>query len=340
MANILVTGAAGFLGSHLVDKLLFLGHTIVGVDNMLGGDLGNVHEGCWFEEADCCNLEYITRAMKNIEVVYHCAASPHEGLSVFSPILVTKNTYLSTVVTATAAIQAGVKRFVFTSSMARYGNQPMLPFIEDMVCNPVDPYGIAKLAAEKTLLCLGKQHGMEVVIAVPHNIIGSRQKYDDPYRNVAAIMINLMLQGRQPIIYGDGNQRRCFSFVDDCIEPLVKMGFEEGLDGEIINIGPDDSDITINTLAGVISRFTLTSEAMNGVFEPVYMPARACEVKEAWPSADKARRLLGYEPKTRLANGLLKMMEWIHAKGTKPFIYHLPLEIEKNAPLTWKEKMF
>ena len=127
---------------------------------------------------------------------------------------------------ASAAIANGVKRFVYCSSMARYGTQDVTPFTEDMICKPQDPYGICKYSAENILRCLCEVHGMELVIAVPHNIIGPRQKYDDPYRNVASIMINLMLQRRQPIIYGDGLQQRCFSFVKDDVYCLEKLAFQ------------------------------------------------------------------------------------------------------------------
>ena len=148
-----------------------------------------------------------------------------------------------------AAIANKVRRFVMCSSMARYGTNKV-PFTEDMTPRPQDPYGIGKYAAELMLQNLAETHGMEWVIAVPHNIVGPRQKYDDPYRNVASIFINLMLQGRQPYIYGDGNQKRCFSFISDDIAPLKQMASTtQRASVEIINIGPDDEFITINELA-------------------------------------------------------------------------------------------
>jgi len=134
--------------------------------------------------------------------------------------VITKNTYGIATSVLSSAISNKVKRFVFCSSMARYGTQESLPFREEMIPKPQDPYGIAKLASELTVRNLCETHNMEYVIAVPHNIIGPRQKYDDPYRNVASIMINLMLQNRQPVIYGDGEQQRCFSFIEDVVNPL------------------------------------------------------------------------------------------------------------------------
>ena len=211
--KVFITGVAGFLGSHIADALLELGHEVLGCDNLIGGYKDNIPKGVSFYQEDCNNLEKMQHLLRGVDIVYHTACTAYEGLSVFSPKLVVENTMMNTISMASAAIQNGVKRFVYCSSMARYGTQKVIPFTEDMICNPQDPYGIAKLSSEKMLENLCSIHGMELVIAIPHNIIGPRQKYDDPFRNVASIMINLMLQGRQPIIYGDGMQKRCFSFV-------------------------------------------------------------------------------------------------------------------------------
>jgi len=177
-------------------------------------------------------------------------------------------------------------------------------------------------------------HGMEYVIAVPHNIIGPRQKYDDPYRNVASIMINRMLQGKQPIIYGDGEQQRSFSFVHDCVDPLLEMGTQKGLSREIINIGPDDEVTTINELARILA------ELLSFDLHPIYVPDRPQEVRSALCSADKARRLLGYETKVSLREGLSSMVQWIREHGPKPFEYHLPIEIDSPlVPKTWRDRL-
>ena len=196
-----ITGVAGFLGSHLSERLLQQGHRVIGCDNLIGGYLDNVLPGVDFHAIDCVDRSAVAKLMEGVDVVYHCAAHAYEGLSVFSPHLITNNIYSGTVSVLSAAISSKVKRFVHCSSMARYGTQPTVPFTEDMQPLPQDPYGIAKYATELTIANLCRVHGMEYVIAVPHNIIGPRQKYDDPYRNVASIMINMMLQDRQPIIY-------------------------------------------------------------------------------------------------------------------------------------------
>ncbi|MBS3158447.1 NAD-dependent epimerase/dehydratase family protein [Candidatus Woesearchaeota archaeon] len=332
--KIFITGVAGFLGSHLADKMLASGHKVVGCDNLLGGYLDNVSSEVEFYQYDCNFLNSMVKITKDVDVVYHCAATPYEGLSVFSPYLITKNVYEITASVMSAAIQNNVKRFVFTSSMARYGTNKV-PFTEDMEPKPQDPYAIAKYSSELLIRNLANVHGMEYVIAVPHNIIGPRQKYDDPYRNVASIMINMMLQGRQPIIYGDGEQKRCFSFVQDCIQCLEKLAFQKDVVGEVINIGPDEEFVTINELAKIIA------ELLDFKLSPKYFPDRPQEVKLASCSAEKARRMLGYKTKYNLRQGLQEMIDYIKNRGPKPFKYHIDVEIiNKLTPKTWKEKLF
>lgn len=333
--NVFITGVAGFLGSHLADAMIADGHRVIGCDNLLGGYLDNVPDEVEFYQVDCRYLNTMNKIMRGVDIVYHTACTAYEGLSVFSPELVCENTYQITASVLSAAISQKVKRFIYCSSMARYGTQPNVPFTEDMVPLPQDPYGISKLAAEELLRCLAKVHGMEYVIAVPHNIIGPRQKYDDPYRNVASIMINLMLQGRQPIIYGDGEQKRCFSFVQDDINCLKKLAFQDNVVGEVINIGPDEEFISINTLAKTIAGL------IGFDVSPIYVPDRPQEVKLATCSADKARRMLDYKTSYKLKDGLQEMIDYINTKGTKKFRYHLDLEIiNENTPKTWLERKF
>lgn len=333
--KIFITGLAGFLGSHLADHLIAQGHQVAGCDNLMGGYLDNVPEEANFSQVDCGYLNTMKKLLKDVDIVYHTACTAYEGLSVFSPHLICQNTFQITATMATAAVASGVKRFVNCSSMARYGEQDKVPFTEDMVPKPQDPYAISKVAGEALLNNLAKVHGLEVVHAVPHNIVGPRQKYDDPFRNVASIMINLMLQGRQPIIYGDGTQKRCFSFIEDDIDCLLKLGFQANVVGEVINIGPDEEFVTINELAKIIA------DLLNFKLEPIYMPGRPQEVRLATCSADKARRLLGYETKVSLRDGLGRMIEYIKQRGPRKFKYHLDIEIVNDkTPKTWTEKMF
>ncbi len=332
--TIFITGIAGFLGSHLADRFLQEGHRVIGTDSLIGGYTDNVPKGAEFYTYDCNHYNSMKKITKGVDVVYHCAATAYEGLSVFSPYFVNKNVYQNTASVLSASVSNGVKRFVFTSSMARYGSNKV-PFTEDMIPKPQDPYGIAKYSSELLIKNLAETHGMEHVIAVPHNIIGPRQKYDDPYRNVASIFINRMLKGQQPIIYGDGEQKRCFSFVQDCIQCLERVAFDKKVDGEIINIGPDEEFVTINKLAKTIADLTKFN------LKPIYYPDRPQEVKLATCSADKARKLLNYETKYTLNQGLSEMINSIKERGTKPFRYHIDLEIVNNkTPKTWKDKLF
>lgn len=332
--KIFVSGVAGFLGSHLADAFLADGHHVVGCDNMIGGSLDNVPSKVDFHQVDCCQFEAMLRLTEGCDIVYHAAATAYEGLSVFSPHIVTRNIVDASVALFSAAIQNRVKRIVFCSSMARYGENKT-PFREDYPTQPEDPYGIGKVAAESILRNLCAVHGVDYVIAVPHNIIGPRQKYDDPYRNVAGIMINLMLQGRQPIIYGDGKQKRCFSFIDDCIYCLKEMAFRDTVVGETINIGPDEEFVEIIELAEVIGNL------LGFNLNPEFYPDRPQEVKMATCSADKARRLLGYRTSVNLKDGLQQMIDYIRARGPTPFKYHLDLEIVNDkTPRTWKERLF
>ena len=330
--KILVTGVAGFLGSHLAEKLSDLNYEVIGIDNMLGGYKDNVPKKVKFFNFDCCDLQKMNKVMKGVEVVYHCAATAHEGLSVFSPVEITKNNYMASVSVFTSAIANKVKRIIFCSSMARYGDQKT-PFTEDMNPKPIDPYAISKVAAENVLINLCELNNIEWVIAVPHNIIGPRQKYDDPFRNVVSIMINRILQNKAPIIYGDGEQKRCFSYIDDCLSCLLPMLDQKNLNKQIINIGPDEEFVTINKIAEICSNITGSN------LKPIYKKDRPKEVKHASCSANKARKLLNYKTKTDLKKAISRTHDYIKRRGVKPFEYHIDLEIKNElTPEVWLKK--
>jgi UDP-glucose 4-epimerase len=328
--KVLITGVAGFMGSHLADEFIKRGHSVVGIDNLLGGYYENIPDAVEFYKKDLGNFDLVADHFNGIDLVVNTACTAYEGLSVFSPALVTRNTSHITTVALSASIKAGVKKFVHMSSMARYGTQDIVPFTENMIPKPQDPYGIAKYASELLIKNICETHGMDYVILVPHNIIGPRQKYDDPFRNVASIMINRMLQGKQPIIYGDGSQMRCFSFMQDVIDPLMVACETDIANGLVINIGPDEEFITINDLAkkiATILKFDL---------DPIYMPGRPQEVLNANCSASLAREVLGYKTKKSLDSGLEDLCDWIKDNGAKKFDYHLPLEfVTDKTPRTW-----
>ena len=334
--NIFITGVAGFLGSNLADYYLKKNHRVFGCDNLVGGDIENVDKKVVFYKSDCEDFTEMKKIIKNIDVVCHAAAYAHEGLSFFSPSLITKNIIGGSTSVFSAAIENGVKRIVFCSSMARYGNLS-IPFKESDTPRPVDPYGIAKLAAEEILKVLCSTHNVEYNIAIPHNIIGIKQKYDDPFRNVVAIMINRILQNKSPIIYGDGNQKRCFSDVDDCISCIDKLITDKEIKYKTVNIGPDEEEnyVTINEIYEKISNIMKFNK------EPIYYPDRPGEVKLSHCSSKLAKEILSYKTKNSLENSLNKTIDFIKSKGPKPFKYNYNLEIINNfTPQTWKDKVF
>lgn len=333
-SHVFITGVAGFLGSHLASLFVAEGWRVTGIDNVLGGDRTNVPDGVEFRVTDCCTPDDYTDMISGADVVFHCASAAYDGYSVFSPAFVHRNTAQATVEVVSAAAAGGVGRFVHCSSMARYGGLPA-PFTESMTPRPANPYGIAKYTSELIVANVCSLHGVEHVIAVPHSIIGPRQRYDDPYRNVAAIMIHRMLKGLQPIIYGDGTQLRCFSVVDDVLFCLRRLGTDSHVVGEVFNVGPDEGAVTILGLAQHIA------DLLDFSLDPIFVPDRPREVKIATCSADKARDQLGYRTSRSLRDGLSEMITWMRGLGTlREFQYDLPLEIVSDTiPKTWTQQM-
>ena len=331
--RIFISGIAGFLGSHLGERLLGMGHEVVGCDSLLGGELVNVPPEAEFYQYDCRDFNAMAKVMRGCELVYHCAATAYEGLSVFAPAMIMDNIVTGSVAVFSAAIADGARRIVFCSSMARYGTNAV-PFLEAYVPRPQDPYGIAKVAAELALINLAGVHGIEYAIAVPHNIIGARQKFDDPYRNVASIMANLMLQGRSPFIYGDGEQMRCFSHIDDCLSCLLAMGLGGRGLSEVVNIGPDEEFVSINQL------FRQLKDIIGFEGQAIHLTDRPQEVRQAFCSSAKARLLLGYCTTRGLDDGLGDIVDYIKRIGPRKFRYHLDIEIRnEHTPRTWTERL-
>ena len=336
--KVCVTGVAGLIGSWIAERLIQEGHEVVGIDNMIGGYRDSVPDGVVMLDADITNVNAIpgiARFIKGCEAVYHCAALAHEGFSVFSPASITNSVMTGTTAVATAAIKAGVKRFINCSSMSRYGDMPS-PLYETTPPKPVDPYALAKVAAEQQLNLLGKLHGMHVIHTIPHNVIGPRQRYTDPFRNVVAIMINLILQDRPVVVYGDGTQVRCFSMIQDDVEIYLKLLDHECEHGEMFNIGPDDEPIAIKDLALLVADVLDKSVVID------WQPARPYEVHTSLCSSNKIRKVFNFKPKMTLRDGITSMAEYIKGRGVLPFDYHVPLEIDNkpNVPRTWKEKLF
>ena len=332
--KIFITGIAGFLGSNLADFYIKKGFSVSGCDNLVGGDLDNISSKVNFVKADCENLNKMRELTKNIDVVIHAAAYAHENLSIFSPYLISKNIIDGSTAVFSAAIQNKVKRIVFCSSIARYG-EVKIPYLESGPTNPTDPYGISKLAAEKILINLCNTYGVEYNIAVPHNIIGIKQKYDDPFRNVASIMINLMLQNRQPIIYGDGEQKRSFSDVDDCIYCIDKLATDPNIKSQLVNIGPGpENEMTINKLYEIISNQLKFNK------DAIKKPERVNEVKHAICSSELSEKLINFRSNQDIEVVISKMIDFIKKKGPRKFNYNYEIEIQNElTPDTWKKKL-
>ena len=332
--QIFITGIAGFLGSNLADYYIKKGFKVAGCDNLVGGDLDNVSKEVTFHKAECEDLTIMKEIIKGSDIVIHAAAYAHENLSVFSPSLISRNIINGSTSVFSASISNKVKRIVFCSSIARYG-EVKIPYLENGPVFPSDPYGISKLAAEKILINLCDTYNVEYNIAVPHNIIGIKQKYDDPFRNVASIMINLMLQDRQPIIYGDGEQKRSFSDVDDCIYCIDKLATDPNIKSEVVNIGPGhENEITINEL------FKKISNQLQFNKEPLYKPERVNEVKDAICSSSLAEKLFNKKSNKDIDGILVKMIDFIKEKGPKKFEYNYEIEINNElTPETWSKKL-
>lgn len=333
--KIFITGIAGLIGSSLARELNNQEHYVKGCDTYVGGYKDNVLNRLVYE-VDIHDTAKLAVLMQGFDVVIHCAAFAYEGLSVFSPSLVVNNIVSGTVSVASAAIQAKVPRFINCSSMARYGKDTP-PFTEDMIPNPVDPYGMAKLQAEQQLALLSTIHGLEVVTVVPHNVIGVGQRYTDPYRNVAAIMTNRAINNKDIIIYGDGHQLRSFSDVRDCVKALTTLlSCKRNLNGRIYNIGPDENAISIIDLAEI------TKWICKSTSKIIHLPDRPREVKNAYCSSELIKVEFGYSINYNLIQTISSLREWMQIRQQFEFQYHLPIEITNSieVPRTWTDKLF
>lgn len=328
-----ITGVAGLLGSNLAKELLKKGYEVKGCDSLIGGYKSNIPHMNW-SHIDILNNEKLSASMKGYDTVIHCAALPYEGLSIFSPKLITESIYTGTISVASAAIANNYKLFINMSSMARYGvGNP--PFKETDIVKPVDPYGLAKIHAEEALTLLSDIHGLKIYTCVPHNIVGPGQKYDDVFRNVAAIFANKILRDKKVFIYGSGEQLRSFSHIDSCIDAIYKLiKIDKFSSGEVFNIGPQNTEITIKELAEKIAYHC------NIPLNIEYLPKRPCEVKYAYCSSEKAIKELNYNPNIKnIDEIIIDLITYIKTRGSLPFDYHLNLEIvDERTPKTWFRK--
>jgi UDP-glucose 4-epimerase len=330
--SILITGVAGLIGSRMADWIVenYPEYEVVGIDNLFGGYIDNVNDKVVFYKRDLCedNISDIFEK-HNFKYVYHFAAYAAEGLSYFMPMFNDKNNMLSTDNIIKECIKYGVKRLIYTSSMAVYGNgdKDGKPFNEDMIPNPIDPYGVSKYACEKNIEIMGEHFGLDWCIIRPHNVMGVKQNIWDKYRNVLGIWMNQIINNESMLIYGDGEQTRAFSYIDDCLESFWNAAIKSEASKQIINLG-GEIPYSINEAAKILCEIT-------GYNKVEYREARH-EVKHATTTCDKSKKILGYKQTTDLKDALTKMWEWAKTQPKRKQYKWKNYELEKGLYSYWK----
>lgn len=319
------------MGAHLVKELLALGHEVVVLDDLSGGHADQVDPRAEFIEGSILDAELIAAifAKHRFDHVYHLAAYAAEGLSHFIRGFNYRNNLLGSVNLINASVLNDVKCFVFTSSIAVYGGlEP--PMREDMCPHPEDPYGVAKLAVEQDLAAARAMFGLDYVVFRPHNVYGEYQNIGDRYRNVVGIFMNQLMQGRPLSVFGDGEQKRAFSYVGDIVPVMARCVSVPAAFGEVFNIGAD-MPYTVNRLAGSV----MTAMGVKG--EMLHVEARN-EVKYAWSDHEKLIRTFGPQPSTPLEEGLARMADWARRVGARTSRRFEAIEIERELPPYWVQQ--
>ena len=332
--KILITGVAGLLGSRLADWVIEnTNHKVIGIDDLSGGYIENVNSKVKFYKFDLVDLSEVKSLFENEkpDIVYHFAAYAAEGLSPFIRKYNYENNLIASTNLITNSIQYDVKRFVFASSMSVYGDKYEAPFDEDLQQCPIDPYGIAKFGVEQDLKIAYEQHGLKYTIVRPHNFYGINQNIWDKYRNVLGIWMYQILNDMRPTIFGDGEQKRAFSYVDDSIKPFWNASQNEDCVVEIINLG-GIKEYTINEACGVLLKVTGTH------LKPQYLEQRH-EVKYAWSTWDKSVNMLGFEHNIDLEEGLMKMWEWAQKQPNRKRFFWSNYELTKGIYNFWKREI-
>jgi UDP-glucose 4-epimerase len=330
MTTSLVTGGAGFIGSHVVDELLRLGHEVVVLDDLSGGFADNVSPPARLVTGSVVDDALVDRlfAEHRFDYVYHLAAYAAEVLSPHIRRFNYTNNLLGGVNLANAAVNSGTVRcFVFTSSIAVYGRN-QVPMTEDATPRPEDPYGIAKLAFEMDLRALHALFDLPYVVFRPHNVYGERQNIGDRYRNVIGIFMNNALRGEPFPVFGDGGQTRAFSHIDD-VAPVIARSVERPQAfNQVFNVGAD-TPYSINQLAHVVA------QAMGVPLRVEHLPARH-EVTHAYSSHDKARAVFGdLARNVSLEDGVRRMADWARSHGSRQAQPFTGIEVPRNLPPAW-----
>lgn len=328
--TVLITGVAGLLGSNLADYLTSNGINVIGIDDLSGGYFDNINEKVKFYNlnlvTDYDKLNFIFSENK-IDYVYHMAAYAAEGLSPFIRNYNYNNNLVATTNIVNCCINNNVKRLVFTSTMAVYGENKT-PFDESYVPTPIDPYGIAKYACEMDIQVAGEQHGLDWCIIRPHNVYGRKQNIWDKYRNVLGIWMNLHLNNKPMTIYGDGKQTRSFSYIDDSIKPLWNAAIFPEASKQIINLG-GIYETSINEACDTLMKVI-------GDGQKVYLEQRH-EVKHAFSTYQKSIDILKFKHSTNLEDGLKYMWNWAKLQPKRSQFVWESYEVEKGIYNYWKK---
>lgn len=331
MKKSLVTGGAGFIGAHVTNELIAMGHSVVVLDDLSGGFKDNVNSQAIFIEGSITDYTLIQELFEThkFDYVYHLAAYAAEGLSHFIRRFNYENNLMGSVNLINESVKHKIKCFVFTSSIAVYG-AGQLPMREDMIPQPEDPYGVAKFAVEQDLKCAHEMFGLDYIIFRPHNVYGEYQNIGDRYRNVIGIFMNQLLQGKALTIFGDGKQTRAFSYISDVAPHIAKSVTIEKAYNEVFNIG-GDVDYTVNDLAETVMEVMSLTQPIN------YLEARK-EVLHAYSDHSKAKSVFNITNDfVDLKTGVQKMAEWVNIVGARSTPRFSNIEIEENLPPIWKD---
>ena len=326
---ILVTGAAGFIGSHVAEQLLRRGHEVVALDDLSGGFTDNVPKGTVFIQGTVLDTALLSRlfAEHRITHVFHLAAYAAEGLSHFIRRFNYTNNVVGSMNVLNEAVKAEVRCFVFTSSIAVYG-AGQTPMRESLRPEPEDPYGIAKYAVEMDLQAARRVFGIDSIVFRPHNVYGERQHIGDRYRNVIGIFMNQLMRGEPMSIFGDGTQTRAFSYIGD-VAPLIADAIDvPAALNQTFNVGADQST-TVNELAALVAA------AMGKEPRIRHLEARK-EVLHAVADHSRVAAVFGYRAKWTLDRGLKQMAEWALGVGPRESSRRAEVEVKKNLPQSWR----
>lgn len=324
----LVTGGAGFIGSHVAEVLVNEGHDVVVMDDLSGGFKENLPKKATFVEGSVSDHKFVKSVFDRyrFDYVYHLAAYAAEGLSFFIKRFNYENNLIGSINLINASVNSGVKCFVFTSSIAVYGSTKP-PFTEEMIPHPEDPYGISKYAVELDLRVSKMMWDLNYIIFRPHNVYGERQNIGDKYRNVIGIFMNQIMTGKKLTIFGDGEQTRAFSYISDVAPVIANSVFEPNAYNQVFNIGAR-KEYSVNSLAKIVLK------TMNSTSELEHLPARK-EVVNVYSLNDKVNRIFGYEPAVDLEEGIRRMAEWAKRVGAKKSKEFSNIEVFRNMPESW-----